>query len=234
MKRLPPRTLPHLRPLLEGLGDWRRHAIWVGNGVMAAYSTDPAVTRWHNAKEAAFLLQLPSVIDRYRWEELLKEKDWQRLGAVDNGFVRYQWKSHTALVASWPGEALIGRDRWYEEACFHAEHYALDEEQSLTLFSPIYVLATNLGALPPATADLRRSEAFARIVYLFAGRRELTDEIDRAYYEVRQFIRHSLQKLQARSDFEEALYAVLPPGEQLILPWLQEHMAACQDSIHTY
>lgn len=223
-------TLNRLTPLLEGLGSWRRHAIWVGNGILDAYLTDEAATGWRVPKEASFLLKLPSMVEHYRWEEIIQEKEWSRIGITDSGFTRYAWKSHTALIAAWPGETLTGQDRWYEDACFHSERIPLDDGGNIALFSPAYLVATTLDMLPPFGADLRYSEAFARLVYLFAGRTELSQEISSSYYEVRQDIHRKIQALLQHPDLLEALINVLPQEEWYLSDLVTERMKlACQD-----
>ncbi|MDP5169615.1 MAG: hypothetical protein NWR72_05170 [Bacteroidia bacterium] len=206
-------TLERLSPLLNGLGPFQRYAIWVGNGILDVYLTDQAACGWRVPREAAFLLQLPSLMERYRWEEILKELGWQRLGMTETGFTRYSFKAHTALISTWPGEALNGRDRWYEDACFHCERILGNNGSELSVFSPLYLLATTLDSLPPREADLRYSESFARIAYLFAGRPELVEEIKKGFYEVRQHIQRELGLLLSHPDLEEALIHVLPQEE---------------------
>ncbi len=217
-------TLDRLLPLLDGLGPWQRYAIWVGNGILDVYLTDGIACQWRVPREAAFLLQLPSVVERLRWEELIKEHGWQRVGITDSGFTRYSWKSHTALIATWPGEAISRQARWYEEACFHAERISLKNGRPLSLFSPVYLLATTLEQIPTHDVDLRYSEAFARIAYLFAGRTELLDEINDGYYEVRRFVRSALQRLLTYRDLDEALMHVLPAEEWFLSELVRERM----------
>lgn len=225
-------TLNRLTPLLEGLGEWRRHAIWVGNGILDTYLTDEAATGWRVPREASFLLMLPSMVEHYRWEEIIQEKGWVRLGGTDSGFTRYAWKSQTALIAAWPGETLSGQDRWYEDACFHSERIQMNDGGNMTLFAPAYVVATTLDMLPPFGADLRYSEAFARLVYLFAGRPELPKEISNAFYEVRQDIHRKIQTLLEHPDLQEALINVLPQEEWYLSDSVIERMKfACEDKM---
>lgn len=225
-------TLNRLTPLLEGLGSWRRHAIWVGNGILDAYLTDEAASGWRAPKEASFLLKLPSMVEHYRWEELIQENGWSRIGITDSGFIRYAWKSHTALISAWPGETLSGQGKWYEDACFHSERILLSDGGTIAFFSPAYVVATTLDMLPPYGADLRYSEAFARLVFLFAGRTELPEEIYGSYYEVRQDVQRKLNDLLQHPDFQEALITVLPQEEWYLSETVTERMKlACENNI---
>ncbi len=219
-------TLDRLLPLLEGLGPWSKYAIWIGNGILDAYLTDEGSTAWRVPREASFLLQLPSMVERYQWETMLKDKGWQRIGLTDSGFVRYTWKSHSALISVFPGEALADVNRWYEDACFHAERIKLGENMHLRLFSPPYLVATTLELIPDIHGDLRYSEAFARLVFLFAGRKELEDELSHTYYEVRQFISSKLEALLSHPDLDEALIHVLPHEDWFMCELIRERMAS--------
>lgn len=225
-------TLDRLTPLLKGLGDWRRHAIWVGNGILDAYLTDEAATGWRVPKEASFLLKLPSMVEHYQWESIIQENGWTRIGITDSGFTRYAWKSHTALITAWPGESLSRKGRWYEDACFHSERIPLADGGSIALFAPAYVVATTLDMLPPFGADLRYSEAFARLVFLFAGRTEISQEIADSYYEVRQDVQRKLLTLLKHPDLQEALIHVLPREEWYLSETVTERMKlASEDRI---
>lgn len=213
MNLRPAPTLDRLSPLLDGLDSWQKYAIWVGNGVLDAYLTDPGAMGWPVPREAAFLLQLPSVVERYQWEALIQEKGWHRLSQTESGFIRYGLGPQTALISTWPGDALLVKSRWIEDACFHATKVTISDGKKLSLLTPPYLVATSLEQLPPPNADLRYSDAFASLVWLFAGREELIDELNTCFYEVRESIRSGLQQLLSHPDLQEALLHVLPAQE---------------------
>lgn len=220
----PINTLDRLIPLLDGLGTWHRYAIWIGDGVLEAYLTAPGASGWHVPREAAFLLQLPSIVEQYQWEILLQDKGWNRMTETDTGFIRFGLDGHTALVSPLPGGALATQSRWMEDACFHAIRIPVSTGRKLSLLAPPYLVATTLDQLPSSETDLRYSDAFARLGWLFAGREEVVTEVRDSFYEVREYIRAGLARLLTHPDLMEALLHVFSAQEWFLSETAIERM----------
>jgi predicted nucleotidyltransferase len=115
----------------------------------------------------------------------------------------------------WQIELMGYQNRWYEEGVFHARPFALPDGQKIRLFHPAYYVAAKLDAFQNrGKENFRSSEDFQDLIFLLENRPELPAEIDRAFHEVRTYIRTQFRRFLAHPDLDEGLYYALPIGAE--------------------
>lgn len=94
-------------------------------------------------------------------------------------------------------------NRWYSDAMKSSSSYALDQEISIQLVSPVYFIATKLEAWNGrGKGDVFGSRDIEDIIHLIDGREELGEELCSAPAEVRHYIAEQLTQLSQLSQFE--------------------------------
>lgn len=117
-------------------------------------------------------------------------------------------------------DALGFGNRWYSEAVKTAEPYQLDDETTINLIRPEYLIATKLEAFAGrGNGDLLYSRDIEDILNIFDGRAAIVNELRNASEEMRGYIRAQLTALLEDSDFEYAVQSTSqgnPAREELI------------------
>jgi hypothetical protein len=218
-----------LQTVATGLGDLNRQTIFVGGAVLDLYLTDLAAPEYRPTSDIDCMLHIPALLDMFQWESLLSQRGFEKVGT--KGIPSAQWKYQgiplTISPMQWQIELMGFQNRWYEEGVFHAQPYQLPNGSSIRLFPPAYYLAAKIDAFQNrGKEDFRRSEDFQDLVFFIENRLGLPAEIDRAFHEVRTYIRTQFRRFLSYPELEEGLYYALPFGAD------EEHLEKLMGIMH--
>jgi len=119
-------------------------------------------------------------------------------------------------------EQILGfANQWYRSAIKSPVRYKLSEQLSVNIVSPVYFVATKIGAyLGRGNNDVLTSHDVEDVVTLFDGRPEIVGEINHAERHVCQYISDQLAELLKDPNFEYVVQSVSRSDiarEQIIL-----------------
>jgi len=119
-------------------------------------------------------------------------------------------------------EQILGfANQWYRSAIKSPVRYKLSEQLSVNIVSPVYFVATKIGAyLGRGNNDVLTSHDVEDVVTLFDGRLEIVGEINHAERHVCQYISDQLAELLKDPNFEYVVQSVSRSDiarEQIIL-----------------
>ncbi|MEM7655965.1 MAG: nucleotidyl transferase AbiEii/AbiGii toxin family protein [Bacteroidota bacterium] len=212
---MPTKHLELLQTVASGLSDLTRQTIFVGGAVLDLYITDLAAPEYRPTSDIDCMLHIPALLDMFQWEQLLSDRGFEKVGVAGqpSPHWKYQGIPLTISPMQWQIELMGFQNRWYEEGVFHARPYSLSNGHSIRLFPPAYYVAAKIDAFQNrGKEDFRRSEDFQDLVFLIENRPELPSEIERAFHEVRTYIRTQFRRFLAYPELEEGLYYALPFG----------------------
>ena len=212
---MPDRHLELLQTIARGFGELTSKVIFVGGAVLDLYITDDAAPEFRPTGDIDCLLNLPALLDHFQWEQMLTERGFQKHPPTDKPTSHWIYEGIPLTISPIQGQIeLLGyRNVWYEEGLFHTLIHQLPDGEEIRIFHPAYFTAAKVNAfLERGREDFRHSEDFQDLVYLIENRPELSEDIGKAFHEVRSYIRNNIRRFLAYPDLEEGLYYALPIG----------------------
>ena len=207
------RNVTRLMAVAHALGPLRERVVFVGGAVVNLYSTTPTGT-----PEPRITGDVDCVVEvapRTAFYQL--EDELRTLGSVNDvaSGVICRWNYQGLTVDVMPtGPAILDfGNPWYAEGFARAVPYALPDNTTIRVLSPVYFLCIKLVALRDrGWADLRVSQDLEDIVHLVDNRTELPTELTRMPRTVQGYVRQQLRELLAHPAFAEALSWTIPCG----------------------
>lgn len=206
-----------LQTVALGFGDLTQKIIFVGGAVLDLYVTDDAAPEFRPSGDIDCLLNLPALLDNYVWERMLIERGFEKQKATQSPTCRWVYQGIPVTISPIQGQMeLLGyRNIWYEEGLFHSLNHTLPNGVTIRIFHPAYYTAAKVNAfLDRGRENFRHSEDFQDLVYLIEHRPQLSEDIEKAFHEVRSYVRSNFRRFLAYPDLEEGLYYALPIGAE--------------------
>ncbi len=201
-----------IRLVAKGLKHLLPEVVFVGGSVTELYApSDADVQEVRTTDDVDCFIQLVS-----RQHHASTEEELRRLGFVNDLKVLCRWHYSKIIVDIMPTDpAILGfSNPWYERGLKYTTSYSLDDV-NIRLLSLPYFIASKLTALfDRGMNDLRLSKDFEDIVFCLFYCAGITVEIKAIDEPVRSYIAESMTKLLSKSNLDEAIYSVLPGGEQ--------------------
>lgn len=190
------------------LEDQVKHIVYHGAATLPLYQTDPSAFKVRSHELIELVIAEHRFQTRSFWTELLSQKGFEAHPRLAQ-YWKFGGKSvQVSFLSSFQRASL---HRWYEDGLFHAQTRLLENQKPIRILPPVYYLAILLDRiLEDLDMDWRYLDAFEDFIYLLDGRRELGTEIQQSYYEVREFVVHSLVTLLQREELEESIAWILP------------------------
>ncbi|MEM7373469.1 MAG: nucleotidyl transferase AbiEii/AbiGii toxin family protein [Bacteroidota bacterium] len=209
------RHLELLQTVAKGFGDLNQKITFVGGAVLNLYITDEAAPEFRPSGDIDCLLNLPALLDHFQWEKMLIERGFVKHPGVEGPTCRWTYEGIPLTISPIQGQVeLLGyRNIWYEEGLFHSLIYSLPNGNTIRIFHPAYYTAAKVNAfLDRGQENVRHSEDFQDLVFLVENRPELSEDVAKAFHEVRSYVRSHFRRFLAYPDLEEGLYYALPIG----------------------
>lgn len=207
---MPPKRRNLLEQAAEGFGDLLSRTVFTGGLTLDLYATVPAAPEPRPGDAVRCVLAAKTRMDLLQWEQELLRRGFTRERSTP--LLDTPWRFQDVRLDLLPSnpELMPGQRRWFEEGVFHARSFQLDGRFRIRILSSPYLIADKLeGLRQHGPGSLRLNEDFEDLVYLFAYRPELSDELAGAFFEVRNFLRQELAVLLRQPDLDEAVFMAL-------------------------
>jgi len=195
----------------KGLGELVREVVFVGGAITELYVADPTlIADVRQTDDIDCIIEIGSRKGYAALEERLRKQHFindQRI------ICRWQYKNITVDVMPVNAAILGFSNRWYKDGMLHAVKYNLDSQTTINILSLPYFIACKLEALfNRGIQDIRLSKDFEDIVFLLHYEMDLAAAIRNAG-KVTAYIQQQFDRLLAMQEMEEAVFCVLPAGE---------------------
>ncbi|GAB4421140.1 MAG: hypothetical protein OHK0039_35590 [Bacteroidia bacterium] len=206
------RTLESVQKVAQGFGELLDRVIFVGSAVMRLYVTSGAAPESRPTEDIDCLIDARSRLDLFTWEQELLKRGFHKRDPQQSPTAHWRYGDIRLKIAPIQQAGLLGyTNRWFEEGAFHARTAHLPNGLRIRIFEPAYYFAAKLEAFDQRGGDdFRLSEDFEDIIYLLDNRPELAQDLTRAFYEVRNYIRKQLRDFLADPELEEGIYYAMP------------------------
>ena len=210
---MPIRSLELLGTVAQGFGDLLKNVVFLGGPTLDLYVSDSAAIQNRTTGEIDCILGSLALPDYAQWEQLLLERGFHKLTAIDQFRHRWQYDGITLNILARDKDRLAVNYRWFDEGIFHAQSFSLPNGLSIKTFSPAYFIAAKIEAfIHQGERDYRTSEDFEDLIFVLDNREAITKDMCQAFYEVRQYIQSHFNRFLNDPCLEEGLYYVLPFG----------------------
>jgi predicted nucleotidyltransferase len=195
---------------LEELGST---VIFVGGATVSLYA-DRLGDEVRVTDDVDILIEILNYSDYAGLEEKLRSKGFTN--DVESGVIcRYKVKGIVVDVMPTSEEILGFANKWYVDGYIQAMTYVIDENYSISIFSPPYFLATKLEAFKDrGDNDGRWSTDFEDIVFLLNKRSTIWEEINNANEKVKKYLLAEFKALAENKYIDEWISVHLGYGEQ--------------------
>lgn len=195
---------------LEELGP---KVIFVGGATVSLYA-DRVGEEIRPTDDVDILIEILNYRDYAGIEDKLRSKGFNN--DVESGVIcRYKVQGIVVDVMPTSEEILGFANKWYVGGYAHAILYAIDENNSINIFSPPYFLATKFDAFKDrGNNDGRWSTDFEDIIYVLNNRSTIWEEINSADENVKKYLLAEFEKLAENKYIDEWISVHLGYGEQ--------------------
>lgn len=197
----------------EALGDLREQVVFVGGCATALLITDPAAAPVRATNDVDAIVAIISLADYHRLGAALRAQGFAQ--TVEGGEPPYRWTFAGMKLDLMPTDAAVlgFANRWYEAALKSATTTILKPGMAIRLVTPACFVATKLEAfLDRGRGDYLSSHDLEDVFSVVDGRPEITDELQKADRELRDFVASVFARLLADDGFRNALPGLIVEG----------------------
>ncbi len=219
-----------LRAVAGRLDQMGMDYVFVGGSIVGFLLDHPSMSPVRATDDVDVILEVVASFRYSSVEEKLRKLDFEH--DTTEGVPMCRWKLGTLTVDIMPTDgAHLGLNTiWFQEAL---ESSSLQDigGQPLRLVSPVAFLATKYAAFcDRGNSDYYGSSDLEDFITVVDGRANIVTEIDSAPSSLRQFVIESIQSLQKKPAFRDALPGHLPSDEanQRRLPGLHKKLLAIE------
>ena len=195
----------------KGLGELLGDVVFVGGATTELYiDVDITVAEVRPTDDIDCIVQIGSRREYAHLEERLRRQGFENAQRV---ICRWMYQGITVDVMPTDEDILGFSNRWYRDGILHGIPFTIDTDITIRILSLPYFIACKLEALfSRGMADLRLSKDFEDLVFLLHYRPTLPEEV-KGTGGVSAYVQHSFHKLLNLPELEEAIFCVLPAGE---------------------
>ena len=202
-----PVNLAMVRHVAERLGKLRDSVVLVGGAVVDLLITDPAAPGVRPTKDVDLIVEVASLHDYHKLEDILRSLDFREDSQSEGGPV-CRWVVDGIKVDTMPvqGQVLGFSNEYYSVAVETAVPLEIAEGLTIRLISAPCFLATKLEAFADrGQGDFMGSSDMEDVIAVLDGRPELIEEIRNAPHEVQGFLVNSFAEILGDDDFLDSL-----------------------------
>lgn len=197
--------------IAKGLGELVEEVVFVGGATTELYiDASTPVAEIRPTDDIDCIINIAS---RREYAEL--EERLRRQGFQNHQTVICRWMYQGIVVDVMPTEeTILGfTNRWYRDGIVNAVPFAISDGIRIQILSLLYFAASKLEALfNRGMDDIRLSKDFEDLVFLLHYRPSLPEEV-KENDDVKEYIRECFRKLLQLPELDEAIFCVLPAGE---------------------
>ena len=201
-----------LTTVARGLGHLLPDMVFVGGAIPELYIPEGVqVAEVRQTDDVDLIIE---IVGRKEFAEL--EQELRDLKFEHEKKLICRWLYKDIIVDVMPtDEKILGfANQWYKKGIPNAITYQLEEGLLINILPLPYFIACKLEALfDRGMKDLRLSKDLEDIVFLLNYIEELPEEIAGCETELKEFIQDRFATLTKHAELNEAIYCVLPAGE---------------------
>lgn len=207
-------NLEMLHTVARAFGDLCERCVFVGGTTVEFFGTDPGAPGSHPTKDVDCIFEIVTRNELYKLEESLRAKGFANDRSEGAPICRWIYEEIKVDVMPTDPKYLGFSNQWHKEGAQHAVHHTLNDGLKIRILNAVYFLASKLEAMKQrGMHDLRISTDFDDIVFVVRNRPTIADEILKSDKAVKEYICLSFDDLLKMDILDEAISAVLSPGE---------------------
>jgi hypothetical protein len=196
--------LEEIKTIALALGELKNKVVFIGGSVVGLYVDTQGAEEPRPTKDIDLTLQLLHYGDWALLEEQLATLNFMH-SPDENILCRYFYKG--IMVDIMPSnENILGFSNiWYHEGIDEAIEYQIEPLLFIRIFPCSYFLASKIEAYKGRGNDLRWSQDFEDIIYIFNNREQVVKDILNSKPHLLEYFQKEFLNLIKHPSFEEAL-----------------------------
>ncbi len=205
-------NLNMLKIIVEGLGDLAKDVVFVGGVIVELYVDD--ISQVAEVRQTDDVDCIVEIAGRWAFTEFEEKLRRQKFENDQKVICRWHYKNITVDIMP-TDESILGfSNQWYSDGIVNSIAYQIDETVSIQILSKPYFIACKLEALfNRGMDDLRVSKDFEDIVFILNYSTAVSNEVNNTSVKLKSFIKESCKRLLENPALTEAIFCVLPYGE---------------------
>ena len=210
---MPSTNITMLQTVANGLGDLKDEMVFVGGSVAELYVSNPAASDIRPTLDVDCVVELSSKIAHAKLEEQLRAKKFTHDTTQGAPICRFIYKDILVDVMPTDSNVLGFTNIWYEEGVDTKISKTLPDGTEVFVFRPEYYVASKFEAHKGRGGnDLRQSQDFEDIIYIFDNCPDILDNISNANDTVKAYLKEECQNLLEDEGLTEGIESALPYG----------------------
>jgi hypothetical protein len=206
-------NIVRIKVVHDALEELSSEVVFVGGATVSFYADRPAGEP-RPTEDVDILVELLHYKDYAQIEERLRKKGFMN-DMESNVICRYKVRGIIVDVMSTRENPLGFTNRWYEKGYRTAMKYSVDKNYTLSIFQPVYFLASKFEAFNNrGQGDGRWSSDFEDIVFVLNNRAAIWSELRKAEGEVADFLKEQFSRLLQNNYADEWISSHLDFTEQ--------------------
>jgi len=200
-----------IKTVVDGLGKLANDVVFVGGAIIEFYIEDKSlISESRQTDDVDCIIEVASRKNYSDLEEQLRKQKFE-----NDRKIICRWHYQGIIVDIMPTDArILGfSNRWYSEGIFHSISYQIDKTTTIKILSIPYFIGCKIEALfNRGMRDLRLSKDLEDIVFLINyGVKVKVDTVNNNT--LKKYINNQFKTLLSKSELREAIFCVLPFGE---------------------
>lgn len=219
-------NLERIKAVHQALGDLQSQVVFVGGSTVSLYAEHHAY-EFRGTDDVDVIVEIAKYPEHVQFEEQIRKK-----GFADDQRMRGRYKVHDITVDIIPTiDVSMGfSNLWYPDGFKNAVQYSIDQDTTVKILSPPYLIATKLEAFKNrGNDDGRTSQDFEDIVYVMENRRSIWEEMEAAPDNVKQYLKEEFTTLLKNKYINEWIECHVefysPPSTVFILAEMKRFVA---------
>ncbi|HQN74121.1 MAG TPA: hypothetical protein PLB16_11950 [bacterium] len=199
----------------KGFGDLVKDIVFIGGAVTELYADSAVPEEIRATEDVDVVVKIVSRIEFNKFEESLRQLGFKN--DVSEGAPICRWICNGIKVDVMPmiSSVLGFGNIWYESGFNKREKRSLGNGIEIFVFPLMIYMAAKMEAVKDrGSADLRFSQDFEDIVYLFDNCDRIKEFFDQADEDVRIYLSKEFSSLEKMTVFKEAVMYAMPYGSQ--------------------
>lgn len=196
----------------HGLGHLLQEMVFVGGAIPELYI--PEGVQIAEVRQTDDVDCIIEIAGRRKYAELEQQLRDLKFEHEEKLICRWIYKEIIVDVMPTDEKILGFSNQWYGKGIPNAIEYKLEEDLSINILPLAYFVGCKLEALfNRGMSDLRLSKDLEDIVFLLNYAAQLVDDISNCESELKSFIKDRFAELRKHPTIQEAIFCVLPAGE---------------------